>query len=132
MLNTQSIQQFDPAAPGVYAFRITDEVPKEDFHAMGETMNRVFDEHDKVDMLLVFDSQKGARGGAPLDGEVLKSQWRSLGNVRNYVVANAPDRAESMLKALDKVMPIEMKTFDTEAEALAFLRQQTPPAADKG
>lgn len=126
MLQTPTIQQFDPGLPGVFAFRITGEVPKDDFRAMGEAMNSAFDERDKVDMLLVFESQAGSQAGAPLDGEVLKAQLRSLGNVRNYVVANAPDRAESILDALDKVIPIDMKTFDTEDEALGYLRGQPP------
>ena len=128
MLTTRTIRQFDSGLPGVFAFHVDGEVTKDDMHAMARCMNDAFDARDEVDMLLVFRSDEGATAGARLDIEVQKAQFRSLNKVRNYVVAGAPERAETMLETFEKIMPVDVTTFATESEALAYLRHQQFPA----
>jgi hypothetical protein len=128
MLTTANIEEFDPGLPRTFAFRIHDEVTKDDMEAMSTRMNEAFDRDDgKVDMLLVFKTNKTSETGASWSGEAMKAQGRSLSNVRNYVVANAPGQAGGIVETMGKVMPVEAKSFETEDEALAWLRTQ--PAA---
>lgn len=128
MLTTANIEEFDAGVPRTFAFRIHDQVTRKDMEAMSERMNDVFDGDDgKVDMLLSFRTNKTSETGASWSGEAMKAQGRSLSNVRNYVVANAPGQAGGIVESMGKVMPVEAKSFDTEEDALAWLREQPQP-----
>lgn len=128
MLTTPNIKEFDAGLSRTYAFRIFDEVTREDMKAMSERMNDAFDRDDgEVDMLLVFRTNETSETGAGWSGESLKAQGRSLSNVRNYVVANAPGQAGGIVETMGKVMPVEATSFDTEEEAIAWLKAQPRP-----
>ena len=129
MLTTANIKEFDTGLPRTYAFRIFDEVKQDDMEAMSSRMNDAFDRDDgKVDMLLVFETNKTSEMGAGWSSEAMKAQGRSLSNVRNYVVANAPGQAGGIVESMGKVMPVEAKSFETEEEAMEWLKTQ-PRAA---
>ncbi|WP_299047479.1 STAS/SEC14 domain-containing protein [uncultured Tateyamaria sp.] len=118
MLTTNSITQVKTSRPDLYAFRITNKVTHEDMEAMAETMNHAFDSHDdKVDMLLIFDRYDGAETGATWSWEALKSRFKSITNVRRYVVVGAPDSAEDLIESMAKIMPVKAETHDTEIAA---------------
>lgn len=124
MLNTKSIEQFDTKLYGTFAFRIKAEIRDDDLEAMADVMNKAFDALDEVDMLLVFQSDEGSEFGAGMNFDVLKSRFRAISNVRNYCVANAPDNAESMIEFFNKLMPVDARTFNSEHNALEYLRAQ--------
>ncbi|KIN75373.1 DUF3478 domain containing protein [Sulfitobacter noctilucae] len=117
MLNLQSLIQIQTTRQDLYAFRITGEVSREDMTAMAEFMNDVFDKHEKVDMLMIFDRYEGAETGASFSWEALKSRVRSITNVDRYVVVGAPDAAQSLIEVMDSLMPVDAETFDTEPAA---------------
>lgn len=130
MLTTANIEEFDAGVPRTYAFRIHDEVQREDMDAMSERMNEAFDRDDgKVDMLLSFKTNKTSEMGAGWSVEAVKAQGRSLAKVRNYVVANAPGQAGGLVESMGKVMPVEAKSFDTEDAAIAWLKSQSQTGA---
>ena len=123
MLKTDAVEQFDPQVAGVYAFRIKDRLADSDMEAMADTMNAAFDRHDKVDMLLSFDSSDaGAELGSGLSLDVLRSRVRALSNVRTYAVANAPEGAESIIDFFGNILPVKAETFVSEHNALEHLR----------
>ncbi|WP_299684938.1 STAS/SEC14 domain-containing protein [uncultured Tateyamaria sp.] len=118
MLTTPSITQVQTSRPDLYAFRITSEVSREDMEAMAELMNNAFDRHDdKVDMLMIFDRYDGAETGASWSWEALKSRFKSVSNVRRYVVVGVPERAQELIETMNALIPVEAETFDTEASA---------------
>lgn len=125
MFTCSSITQIRTTRPDLFAFRITDEVSREDMAGMAEYMNAVFDSHENdVDMLLIFDRYEGAEMGASLNWESLKSRFKSLSNVRRYVVAGAPDAAESMIGIMDHLVPVDAETFDEESAAWQSLNAE--------
>lgn len=117
MLTLPSITQIATSRKDLYAFRITAEVSREDMTAMAEYMNRVFDQTEKVDMLMIFDRYKGAETGASLSWEALKSRFRSATNVGRYVVVGAPDGAETLIDVMNAIIPVEAETFHEEFAA---------------
>ena len=117
MLTLPSITQIATSRDDLYAFRITAEVSREDMTAMAEYMNRVFDQTEKVDMLMIFDRYEGAETGASLSWEALKSRFRSVSNVGRYVVVGAPDGAETLIDVMNAIIPVEAETFDEEFAA---------------
>ncbi|WP_308917376.1 STAS/SEC14 domain-containing protein [Jannaschia sp. LMIT008] len=122
MLTTSTIREVPSPRPDLFAFRITGTVTRDDMAAMGTRMADVFDaSDDKVDMLLIFDGYEGAEPLAGLSWPSIKSRTQSLWSVRRYAVAQAPDGAEAMIRAMDAVIPVDAETFDTEAEARAAL-----------
>ncbi len=124
MLNTQAVEHFDTHLEGVFAFRINARLTNDDLQAMARVMNTAFDTYDEVDMLLVFNTDADSEFGAGLNGEAIKAQFRALTNVRNYCVSGAPDAADSMIKFFDKIMPVNASTFESEHNALEYLRAQ--------
>jgi len=126
MLSTPSVMEIPNDIDGLFAFAIRGEVGRDDMEAMSKFMLDRFEEWDKVDMLLVFAKYDGAETGASFDGDVIKARLKSLTQVRNYVTAGAPDAAGTMIETLSKIMPVTGRAFDTEAEAMAFLRAQPP------
>ena len=124
MLNSPTIVQFDAGLSNTYAFRILGEVTEEDMSSMSELMLAAFEANDEVDMLLSFKSDEGSEFGASLSTETVKARFMSLSKVRNYVVAGAPRVARGMIEAFDHVIPVDARTFDSEAEAIAWLRTQ--------
>mgnify|MGYP001145110493 CR=1 FL=1 len=109
----QSVKHIPTDNLRVYAFEICGELSEEDLQIMAETMNEAFDKHEKVDMLLLFKTYDGTETGASLDSEVIKSRFRALANVDKYVVVGAPDGAQTMIDVMDKVIPVDAKTFDS-------------------
>ncbi|MEE4189006.1 MAG: STAS/SEC14 domain-containing protein [Roseobacter sp.] len=121
MLATQSIQQLGTTRPDLFAFRVQGEVSRDDLTQMASHMNKVFDAHEAVDMLLYFEDFEGSTKGAGLDLVSVKSQVRSLSSVRRYVVANAPDHAAEMVETLGKVLPVDAEAFDDLDDAFKAL-----------
>ncbi|WP_299651301.1 STAS/SEC14 domain-containing protein [uncultured Tateyamaria sp.] len=129
MLDTPSITQVNTSRPDLYAFRITRMVTQEDMEAMAALMNDAFDAHeDKVDLLMIFDRYDGAESGATWSWEALKSRFKSITNVRRYVVVGAPDSAEQLIEAMGKVIPVEAETHDTEIAAWRSLNAEAVAA----
>lgn len=129
MLVKPSLREVPNDTPGVFAFHVMGEVSAEDMAAMAEYMNAQFDRHDKVSMLLIFDSYGGSERGASLDGSVIRSQLRSLSKVDRYAVVNAPDHAEGMIKTMNALIPVTARTFDSADEAWDFVGAR--PEADR-
>ncbi|PZX15739.1 SpoIIAA-like protein [Palleronia aestuarii] len=121
MMNSETIQQIPTDNPDLYAFRVTGEVTGADMEAMAEYMNAAFDTHEKVSMLLLFENYHGSETGAGLDWDSVKSRFRSLSKVDKYAVVGAPDGAARMIDMMDKVIPVDARTF-TAGEADAAWR----------
>jgi len=132
MLSTDTIQEFDPGIANVHAFRITGAVTRDDMAAMGERMNTLFDalpKDRKIDMLLVFDTDRSTEAGANWSTDAMTAQAKAVTNVRNYVVANAPGDAGGIVETVGRVLPVEAKSFDSEEAALAWLKTDQAQAA---
>lgn len=129
MFDSDNIHETQNDIPGPYSFRITGEVDRRQMKEMSDYMTDVFDRHERVDMLLVFDTDETATAGASLSTEAVEAQAKSLSKVRNYVVANAPGRAGGIVEAMGRLIPVEARSFDTRDEALAWLREQPRLAA---
>jgi SpoIIAA-like len=128
VLNTPTISQIPVLSPSVYAFTIHGEIEKDDLAQMADVMNAAFDTHDKVSMLLIFAPYDGAEPGAGLDLEVLASQFRSITKVDKYAVVGAPTFATTMIKIMDKIMPVQARTFSHSEEHLAWAFIETSRA----
>lgn len=127
MFSAGPIEEFDPGLPGVHAFRIRGRVDRDAMAAMARHMLGVFDRAEQVDMLLVFETDETSTPGAGLSAAAVEAQARSLGKVRNYVVANAPRGVGGLVEAMGRLIPVEAQSFDTEEGALAWLGVQPPP-----
>jgi len=123
MLLTETIVQMPTTSPDVYAFRIRGKVTAEDMHAMAATMNEVFDSGRTISMLLLFEAFDGAEAGAMFDPENVKSRFRSLAHVEKYAVVGAPTIASAMIAVMDKLIPVDARSFagEEEAEAWSFV-----------
>ncbi|PRY95523.1 SpoIIAA-like protein [Hasllibacter halocynthiae] len=109
--------------PDILAFRVTGALDKEGIHALAERANDWMDAlPGKGSLLLIFEAAEADDlPSGTFDGEMLKARFKSLRKLENYVVANAPGSAGTMVEAFGKVLPLEAKSFDTSAEAWAFL-----------
>jgi len=112
--NHGPIQQIATDNDAVFAFQIHGHIDDDTSEALAQFMNDVFDEHPKVNMLLEMTKFTGSDWDSMLDGDVIKSRFRSLQHVARYAVVGAPDRAAKMIGLMDKVIPVEARAFDTD------------------
>lgn len=127
MLTTPTIVQIAVLSPDVFAFMVKGEIDKDDLAKMAATMNEAFDTHETVSMLLIFARYDGAEVGAGLDLEVLTSQFRSIVKVDKYGVVGSPSFAATMINVMDKIMPVDARTFSLDEEDAAWTFIGTRP-----
>ncbi len=134
MLTTPTVQQIPSTSPLVHAFRVTGTVTSEDMEAMARHMNAAFEAVDdtaaegEIGMLLIFEAFEGREMGAAMNAETMKAQFKSLSQVAKYAVVGAPDAAESMIGVMDRVIPVDARTFDAGDEAAAWAWVGATPA----
>lgn len=102
------------------AFEIRKKITKSDMEWMSHVVDRAFDAHDEVDMLLIMTNYEGAELGALFDGDAMSVQARSNKHVRRYAVVGAPAWASAMINVFGSVSPVETNTFGLEEEASAW------------
>ncbi|WP_300064773.1 STAS/SEC14 domain-containing protein [uncultured Roseobacter sp.] len=129
-LNLTSVKEIPTRSETVYAFEVSGHVSDDDAEAMAEYMNDAFDCHDKVNMLIRLTNYTGSDKDALFDGDVLESRWRALFKVEKYAVIGAPDGASRMIRMLDKVLPVDARTFETSQETEAWRFVGTVVASD--
>lgn len=115
--------------PTVVAHRFVGEVESDDLEAMANRVDRAFDRHDEVSLLLLFTEWEGAEVSGALDPDVVKTQMRSLAHVERYAVVGAPDVAETMIEFLDTFIPVDAETFGAHEESGAWNFVGARPAA---
>lgn len=125
------ITQMETTSPKVFAFRITGHIDDDASEALAKFMNRVFDENDKVNLLMDLTGFTGSDWDSMLDGDVIKSRFRALSEVDRYAVVGAPQRAASLIRFMDGLIPVNAKAFsaDQRDEAWQFVGENAPPAA---
>lgn len=128
--STYSLFQIPASAPDVFAFRIRGKLASDDFAAMAEIMNAAFDTWDTVSMLLILEEFEGRETGAGLDLETMKSQFRSLRHVEKYAVVGPPTFARKMINLMDKIIPVDARTFDAAEEHRAWAFVGARPLSD--
>jgi len=120
MINLPSVKQIATTSDTVFAFDVSGHVSDDDAEALAEYMNDVFDRHDKVNMLMRLDGFTGSDKSALFDGDVIESRWRSLFNVGKYAVVGAPEGASKMVDFMDKLIPVDAKSFTSAEEDQAW------------
>jgi len=95
---------------------------------MAQTVNAAFDAWDTVLMPLILEEHEGRETGAGFETEALKSQVRALRHVEKYAVVGIPEYARNMIKVMDKITPVDARTFDAaeEPRALEFVGARSP------
>lgn len=125
-----SINQIATTSPDVFAFHVAGHIDDDDSDALAKYMNKVFDARNGVNMLLDLSDFTGSDWDTLLDGDVIRSRFRALSEVKRYAVVGAPDRAAKMIVYMDKVIPVEAKAFNTNeidaAWAFVGARPETP------
>ncbi len=84
-------------------------------------VRKAFDRHDAIDLLPSLDRFEGAETGASATLPSLKARTASLWNMRACVVTGAPEGAADMIEGIGKLLPVDARAFDTEADARAWL-----------
>ena len=101
-------------AGDVYAFRVHGLLDDDTSAALADYVNGIFDKHEnEVHLLLDLTEFEGNESGTSIfRGEVLKSRLRAVSNIGKYAVIGAPDTAERMINAMDKIIPVDARTFE--------------------
>lgn len=119
-LTLPSVREIPTDRETVYAFEVSGHVSDDDAEELAKYMNDAFDRQEKVSMLMKLDGYEGSDKDAIFDGDVLESRWRSLFNVAKYAVVGAPEGAEKMIGFMDKLIPVDARTFKSDEESAAW------------
>ena len=120
MFSSRSIQQIAASVPTVFVFRVTGHVDDKDLEGMATFMDSAFERFDTVDMLVDLTAFTGSDPTAMFDGDVMGVQVASLTNVNRYAVVGAPAMAAMLIRAMDKIIPVEARVFDAEDREAAW------------
>jgi len=107
-----TITEIATTEANVFAFSLSGELSDTDLSNMADEMLTAFEQHDKVNMLLIFEGYEGSETFASLQGNVMKVQVKALSKVDKYAVVGAPGFAETMIGASDMVLPVASKAFE--------------------
>ncbi|MFC3695788.1 STAS/SEC14 domain-containing protein [Chenggangzhangella methanolivorans] len=116
----RSIVSRDSPRLDLLVFEIQSKIPKADIEWMSRIVDRAFEEHEQIDMLLLMTNYEGSELSAMLDGEALSVQSRSVARVRRYAVVGAPSWARTMIEIFGSLSPVDAKTFELANEAAAW------------
>jgi len=125
-----AVKEIPTDAENVHAFRVAGHLDAEAMEALAEYMNTVFDRsnrEDEVHMLFDLSEYTGSDNSALFRSEVVKSRWRSLGNVGKYAVIGAPDVAARMIELFDFLIPVDARTFSAGEREAAWTFVGTRP-----
>jgi len=112
LFHSGPIQQIETSAPNLYAFRINGRIDDDASEDLAKFMNDVFDRHpEKVDMLLDLTGFTGSDWDSLFDGDVIRSRFRALSEVRRYAVIGAPEKAQKMIGVFNTFISVEAKAF---------------------
>lgn len=114
-----SVTEIPTGAAHVHAFRVSGTMDAETSVALAEHMNGVFDAA-RGDVNMLFDLTGFESGGAAglFDGDVLRSRLRAVDKVARYAVIGAPKAAARMIGIMDRIVPVDARTFaPDEADA---------------
>lgn len=102
-------------ADDVCAFRVDGSVDAEASKALAEYMNDVFDRTGtKVHMLFDLRGFDSSEASGLFDTEVLRSRLRAVSKVGKYAVVGAPEAAERMIETMDRIIPVDARTFGSD------------------
>ncbi len=115
-----SVTQIPTTSSTVLAFNVDGEIQSEDLEVMAQIMNDAFDQHDDVNLLLIFRPYEGTETGATLNWEVVKSNFRSLSNLNKYAVVGGADAPKGSVDFMDRLIPIDAETFGHHEASAAW------------
>lgn len=118
---SQSVTEIPNTADNVYAFQVKGHIDDDVMEDLAEYMNDAFDRCDSVNMLFDLSGYEGADQMSIFDGDVLKSRVRSISKVDRYAVIGAPENAQKMIGMMDKIIPVDARTFKSEERAQAWV-----------
>lgn len=121
-----AVEEIPADAPHVHAFRVTGKMDDEASVALAEHMNGVFDTADDVAMLFDLTAFEPGGSSALFDAEVLRSRLRAVDKVARYAVIGAPEPAARMIGVMDRIIPVDARTFapDEADAAWAFVEER--------
>ena len=124
---TGPVAEIPNTADNVYAFRVHGVMDAETSKSLSDYVNTIFD-NAAGDVHFLFDLTEfeGRERPAVLDMDAMKARLRSVANIGRYAVVGAPETAETMIEAMDKVVPVDARTFasDEREKAWAFVGAQ--------
>ncbi|MGR3467205.1 MAG: SpoIIAA family protein [Shimia sp.] len=123
-------ERLETPRPDFHAFRVHPGFDRTGMEAMAKHMNDAMDAPGKIDLLIEFapgfdmsDSPSGT------GWESFKTNFKSLTNIDRYVVVGAPETAEKMIGAMDKIIPVDARTYDHAEREAAWASLAAPRAA---
>ncbi len=120
-IDTAHVAPIATDIPELEAFRVIGSLTSEDVSALSQHVLGIFERTDKVDLLISFDSAGDDRIPA-YNREAVKRDVMALRNLRNLAVVNAPERVHALLDTADKTVPVAIRSFHSESEALDWLK----------
>ena len=119
MTERLSVRRIAERRPDLLTFEILGQLGAEDMRHMADQVEKAFDRHGEIDMLILFRRFEGATAAAVVEPRALKVELASIAHVRRYGVVGAPRWADALITVGGWATPVESKTFDRDEEAQA-------------
>lgn len=117
MLTLPAVTQVGTSRDDLIALRVTGSIDAKQMDALAGYLNTVFDEQDKVDLLIIFDRYVRAHAADTFDWDAIKSWFRAEERLRRYIVVGDGEHVNELLSGLSSILPVTPDLFDEEIAA---------------
>lgn len=117
MLILPTIAQIGTSRDDLLAYRVTGAISSAEMDQFAEHLNKVFDSHDSIDLMMVFDRYQEAEGADIFDWAAIRSWFRAEAKIGRYVVVGNAEHTQELLDGLSSILPVEPEIFDEEIAA---------------
>ena len=117
MLTLPAVTQVGTSRDDLIALRVTGSIDASQMDALAGYLNTVFDAHDKVDLLIIFDRYVPAHAADTFDWDAIKSWFRAEERLGRYIVVGDGEHVDELLNRLSSILPVTPDLFDEEIAA---------------
>jgi len=104
----------------LFAYEINGVVTKEMVEKIIPKMQDVFENHDKIDLLVKVQNYSGVSPEVLVMPSLYAFKMEAINHVRRYAVIGAKGWMKQLVGIFKPFVPMEVKTFDLEDEAKAW------------
>lgn len=115
-----SIHFLQTTNDAVFAYEVNGKVTERDVKTATSELNKAFERHEKINVLVRLTKYKGFELSAILDDDLVKAKYRSLSKVAKYAVIGAKPWMRNLLELVDPLISTQIKVFDSDDEQSAW------------
>ena len=119
-LRHPALTQLDTERDDVYAFEIDGQVTKEEVDEVYQTLEKAYEKHDKIDLLVRIGRYDGFDINALFSDVTYAGKLHAIKHMRRYALVGGPSWMANMMAFFNPLFRMEARHFDLDDETAAW------------